>query len=143
MPQLPGSDRSYSRESLRNHISNGGCRILHVADVLTDQQALITYEFVKWLSAHCPEHEMFVAECLACQSVPQCCPKHPMANGTYPGFDLACQDCMKTRPGYETVKVVGEKIMSAEEACRILGLPYIRRNSKFIRVPLNLLRKTR
>jgi hypothetical protein len=113
------------------------------SDIAREQDALITYEVIRWFAATCPDHVVFVDECTACQLVPQTCPAHPKVNGSFPGFDLGCEACMATRPGFETVKVVGSEVVSAEEAVRKLGIPHIRLSGGMLRVPLNLLRRPR
>lgn len=112
-----------------------------MADIGTNQDALITYELFQWLSAHCPEHDSFESSCLACQLVPQACPEHPQVNGTWPGFQLGCQACMATRPGYINHGVVQSEVVPAWKACLMLGMPFVRVSGKVIRVPLNLLRR--
>src|SRR5437868_10931146 len=97
------------------------------ADIAEEQEALITYELVQWLGASCPDHDGFDSGCLACELVPQACPAHPKVNGGFPGFDLGCEACMATRPGYKVVQVVGRQIVSAEEAVRTFGIPHVRR----------------
>src|SRR6184192_4385369 len=112
-----------------------------MTDIASSQDALITYELVQWLSAHCPEHEAFESSCLACQLVPQACPEHPQVNGNWPGFGLGCQACIATRPGSINLGVVGSELTTAEKACRMLGLPFRAVRAGVIRVPLNLLRR--
>jgi hypothetical protein len=114
-----------------------------MSDIASNQDALITYEVIQWLSAHCAEHESFEASCLACQLVPQACPEHPQVNGSWPGFDLGCEACMATRPGSINLGVVDSEVVTAEEACFKLGLPFQAIGRGMIRVPLNLLRRRR
>jgi hypothetical protein len=114
------------------------------SDIASEQQALVSYELIRWLSASCPEHERFSPDCLACLTVPQACPAHPKTNGTFPGFDLDCAACKATRPGFETVMVAGQQVMSAEEAVRTFGIPHVRlAGGRVLRVGLDLLRRTR
>lgn len=112
-------------------------------DIGSEQDALITYEVIQWLSAHCREHETYMDECVACRLMPQACPEHPQVNGQWPGFDLGCEACMATRPGYRNLGVVGSEVTTAERAAWMLGMPFRRIREGVIRVPLNLLRGPR
>lgn len=112
-----------------------------MSDVNSNQDALITYEVIQWLSAHCPEHEKFEDSCPRCQLIPQSCPQHPQVNGSFPGFDLGCEDCMATRPGSRNLGVVDSEVVTAEQAVRMLGMPFKKVRDGVIRVPLNLLRR--
>lgn len=117
-----------------------------MTDVRLGEEAKVTIQMVQWLAAHCPEHDKFEPLCLDCQATPQCCPDHPQVNGTFPGFsgEIACQACFATRPGYIDREVIAEGVMSAEEACHAFGIPHeYRRGGKFIRLPMNLLRRSR
>lgn len=111
------------------------------ADIGAEQDALVTYEVIQWLAAHCPEHERFEVDCLACQLMPQACPEHPQVNGNWPGFDLGCEACIATRPGSINHGIVDSEVVPAWKAARMLGMPFQWVSGRVIRVPLNLLRR--
>lgn len=112
-------------------------------DIGSEQDALITYEVVRWRAAHCDEHDVFVDLCPRCEALPQACALHPQVNGRWPGFDLGCEACMATRPGYDNLGVVDSEVTTAERACQMLGLPFRMVRRGVIRVPLNLYRRRR
>jgi hypothetical protein len=113
-----------------------------MSDISATADALVSFKLIKWLSAHCPDHSEFDEHCPQCLVTPQACAAHPKTNGTFPGFDLFCTACQKTRPGYVVVENIGEQVITAEEAVKRFRIPFRTLHSgRTLRIPLNLTKK--
>jgi hypothetical protein len=107
------------------------------ATVVAEQDALVSLVATVWYAAACPDHGRFDDSCPRCLTIPQNCPEHtPVEPGVSNPVGW-CTDCQRLRPGSQELGPVLERVVSAEQALTMLGLPLslLKRGRMLLRVP--------
>jgi hypothetical protein len=105
--------------------------------VQADQDAIVSLNATVWYAATCPAHGRFSDVCPECLTTPQNCPAHTPVRAGESNPVGWCEDCQRLRPGSQNLGPVLERIVPAEQAFAMLGLPLsmLRRGRTLLRVP--------